>query len=72
MTAFATAFGIFALLLNLAILGFLVYVWVRIIRRRDIFSRVGWLKGFFALAFLLFITVVFVMALVWGVPTLFE
>lgn len=65
MEAFGKAFEVFVLLINLSILGFLVYCWVQVIRKRKgIFGRLGWLKGFLALAFLLFITLFFVMVLV--------
>ena len=63
MEGFPKVFEVFVLLVNLAILGFLAYVWVRIIKRRDIFTRVGRVKGLFALAFLLLMTIFFVMTL---------
>ena len=73
MTAFVNAFGVFALLLDLAALGFLIYIWARLIRRRrETLARWGWMKRILVLAFLLWMTVVFVVASVWAVPSLFD
>lgn len=61
---FGKAFEVLLLLLNLSILVFLVYYCLRTIRKRkEMFGRVGRLKGVLGIAFLLFVTFFFAMIL---------
>ena len=61
------AFEVFIFLLNLFAVGVLVYLWVRVVRRREILARMGWLKGILSLGFLSFVTLVFAIALIMSI-----